>query len=76
MAPLPVKCKNDEPYIFRQMAGEFTWLVYNKSNSLIVAATYDRKMAMTILSGIKGDQYYSDDYAITEVWKSPEPMIG
>jgi|694.fasta_scaffold00233_95 hypothetical protein len=75
MALLPVKCKPTELYVERTLAGEFTWLVYNKVNGLIVAATYDRNMAETILSGIKVTHYYSDDYGITEVWKSPEPMI-
>lgn len=76
MATLPIKCKNTELYVERRLVCEFTWLVYNKANGLIVAATYDRKMAETILSGIKVTHYFSDDYGITEVWKSPEPMIG
>ena len=76
MAHLPVKCKNTEPYTARALAGEFTWLVYNRKNGLIVAATYDEKMAKTILDGIHSDMSYKDIYAITEVWKSPEPMIG
>lgn len=76
MAPLPVKCKNTEPYTTRALAGEFTWLVYNRKSGLIVAATYDDKMARTILDGIHSDMDFKDDYGITEVWKSPEPMIG
>ena len=63
-------------YTTRALAGEFTWLVYNKDTDEIVAATYDEKMAKTILNGIRLSTDYKDHYAITEVWKSPEPMIG
>jgi len=76
MAPAPIKCKNTEPYTTRALCGEFTWLVYNKINGLVVAATYSEQMAEAILGGIKNSKYFADDYAITEVWKSPEPMIG
>lgn len=77
MAKLPVKCKNTEPYVERTLAGEFTWLIYNKRSGQIVAATYDETMAKTIVLGIeKNVMTYYDKYAITEVWKSPEPMIG
>ena len=76
MAVNPIKCKNTEPYVERPLVGEFTWLVYNRKNGLIVAATYDATMARTILEGINGSAHFKDEYAITEVWKSPEPMIG
>lgn len=76
MAKLPVKCKNTEPYVERSLCGELTWLVYNKTSGLIVAATYGEVMAQVILEGIKRSPMYSEEYAITEVWKSPEPMIG
>ena len=76
MAPLPVKCEQTEPYVERRLVDEFTWLVYNKCNGLIVAATYDGTMARTILEGINGSVHYNDEYGITRVWKSPEPMIG
>ena len=63
---------------FRKVCLSFEnpWLVYNKCNGLIVAATYDGTMARTILEGINGSVHYNDEYGITRVWKSPEPMIG
>ena len=77
MAPLPIKCKNTEPYTSRPLVAEFTWLVYNKNSGHIVAATYDETMAKTILLGIENNPMtFLDSYGITEVWKSPEPMIG
>ena len=76
MAPLPVKCKNTEPYTTRALCGEFTWLVYNMTTGYIVAATYDEMMARAIIAGIeKNPISYFDKYAITEVWKAPEPMV-
>jgi hypothetical protein len=71
----PIKCKNNEPYTTRALAGDFTWFVYNKRSGYIVAATYDQKMAETILSGIKQQGFYQDEYSITEMWKTPEPMV-
>jgi hypothetical protein len=76
MAPAPIKCKNTEPYTTRVMCGEFTWLVYNKTHGYIVAATYDEDMAKALLTGIRLSWKYNGDYGITEMWKSPEPMIG
>jgi hypothetical protein len=80
MAPAPIKCKNTEPYTTRPLAGEFTWLVYNKRSGFIVAATYCENMAYALITGIKKTESYHDDdcgdYVVTEVWKSPEPMIG
>lgn len=76
MATKPIKCKQTEPYVERELCGEFTWLVYNKCTGRIVAATYDATMARTILEGINGSVHYKDYYGITEVYKSPEPMIG
>lgn len=76
MAPAPIKCKNTEPYTTRVMCGEFTWLVYNKTHGYIVAATYDEDMAKALLNGIRLSSKYNGDYGITEMWKSPEPMIG
>ena len=77
MAVNPIKCKTTEPYVERGLVDEFTWLVYNKRSGLIVAATYDETMAKTILLGIQSNPLtYKDDYGITEVWESPEPMIG
>jgi len=76
MSPAPIKCKNTEPYVTRALAGEFTWLVYNKNSGHIVAATYDETMAKTIVLGIENNPMtYFDNYGITEVWKTPEPMV-
>jgi len=75
MKPTPIKCKNIEPYTTRAMAGEFTWMVYNKTTGYIVAATYNESMANVILSGINKETRLLDEYAVTEVWKSPEPMV-
>lgn len=71
----PVKCKNTEPYVQRVLAGPLEWLVYNKTTGYIVAATYDRSMAEAIIAGIDITNIYHDSYGITEVWKSPEPMV-
>ena len=76
MAPQPIKCKSTAPYVERPLVAEFTWFVYNKRSGHIVAATYCENMANAILDGIKRSSIYSDEYGITEVWKSPEPMIG
>ena len=75
MAPQPIKCKNTDPYVTRPLCAEFTWLVYNKNSGYIVAATYDEDMAKALLNGIRLSSKYNDDYGITEVWKSPEPMV-
>jgi hypothetical protein len=75
MKPTPIKCKNTEQYTTRALAGEFTWLVYNRNTGYIVAATYDEHMAEAMLLGIKRHAFYKDEYGITEVWKSPEPMV-
>jgi hypothetical protein len=76
MKPTPIKCKNTEPYTTRALAGEFTWLVYNRTTGYIVAATYDETMAKTILIGIENNPMkYFDKYGICETWKSPEPMV-
>jgi hypothetical protein len=72
----PIKCKNTEQYTTRALAGEFTWLVYNRNTGYIVAATYDETMAKTILLGIENNPMtYEDDYAICEMFKYPEPMV-
>ena len=71
----PIRCKNTEPYTTRALAGDFTWMVYNKRSGYIVAATYDQKMAETILSGIKQQGFYQDEYSITEIYREPEPMV-
>ena len=77
MSVKPVKCKNTEPYVERPLCGEFTWLIYNKTTGNIVAATYDETMAKTIVLGVENNPMtYYDKYGITEMWKSPEPMIG
>lgn len=71
-----IKCKTTQPYVERSLAaGDFTWHVYNANTGNIVASTYDQRMAITILSAIIGCDYYRDEYAITETWKSPEPMV-
>jgi hypothetical protein len=69
MAPAPIKCKNTEPYTTRPLCGEFTWLVYNKTSGLIVAATYSEVMAKVIIDGIKRSPIYSEEYAIAEMYK-------
>ena len=75
MAPAPIKCKNTEPYVERALVAEFTWLVYNKRSGFIVAATYCENMAYGIIGGLKNSKSYYDEYAVTEVWKAPEPMV-
>lgn len=70
-----IKCKNTAPYVQRPLVSEFTWHVYNVTKGHIVASTYDQQMANTILFAIQECGYYRDEYAITESWKSPEPMV-
>ncbi len=70
-----IKCKVTQPYIERSLCGDFTWHVYNAKTGYIVASTYDEGTAETILSAIQESGCYRDEYAITESWKSPEPMV-
>jgi len=70
-----IRCKNTQPYVERSLCSDFTWHVYNVSRGHIVASTYDQQMAETILFAIQECGYYKDEYAITESWKSPEPMV-
>lgn len=72
----PVKCKHSEPYTIRPVAGEFTWLVYNKTSGYVVAATYTENMAYAIISGIKNSKSFQDEYWVTEMWREPEPLVG
>ena len=70
-----IKCKINKPYVERSLCGDFTWHVYNVNSGYIVASTYDETMAETILSAIQECGYYRDEYAITETWKMPEPLV-
>ncbi len=70
-----IKCKVTSPYVDRSQVEEFTWHVYNVNSGHIVASTYDEDMAVAMLLGIKKHVLYKDDYAVTETWKSPEPMV-
>jgi hypothetical protein len=70
-----IKCKPTQPYIERSLSGDFTWHVYNEKTGRIVASTYNEEMAGTILFAILECGYYRDEYAITESWKSPEPLV-
>jgi hypothetical protein len=70
-----IRCKNTEPYVTREFAGNYKWHVYNKKDGLIVASTYNEMMAQTILAGIEDSSYFQDLYGITESWSEPEPMI-
>jgi hypothetical protein len=70
-----IKCKITKPYIERSLCGDFTWHVYNANTGHIVASTFDKGTAETILFAILECGYYRDEYAITETWKSPEPLV-
>lgn len=70
-----IRCKNTKPYVERALCDQFTWHVYNTVTGDIVASTYDEAMANTILFAIRECGYYKDEYAITETWKEPEPMV-
>lgn len=75
MALNPVKCKSNEPFVERPLAGEFTWLVYNMRTNNIVAATHSSDMAAIILKGIQREPYMIDTYGITEIWKPTDSLI-
>jgi hypothetical protein len=70
-----IKCKPTKLYVERSPYSDFTWHVYNVSEGYIVASTYSKIMAETILFAMKDSGYYPDEYAITETWKSPEHIV-
>ena len=72
MKHLSVKCKADQPFIERTMAGPFKWIVYNRTTGYVVAATYSEDMAAAILRGIGDTQEFVDIYSVTELYSQPE----
>ena len=75
MTRLTVKCKIDQPFVERPMAGPFDYIVYNKHTGYVVAATYSPQMARAILQGISATPEFMDSYAITESFKYTEPKV-
>ena len=63
-----IRCKNEEPFVTRMLAGPFTWHIYNKNSGYIVASCMSYAMAEVLLQGIKDAKHMFDDYGITETW--------
>lgn len=65
---LSIRCKNEDPFVFRMLADNFTWHIYNMNSGHIVASTYSPEMAAVLLRGIQSEKYMFDTYGITETW--------
>ena len=70
-----IKCRVTRPYVERSLCGDFIWHVYNVNSGHIVASTFDKGTAETILSAIRDSCSFRDVYAIAESWQEPEPMV-
>lgn len=65
---LSIRCKNDEPFVCRMLAGNFTWHIYNMNSGHIVASCPSYDIAAVLLRGIQNEKYMFDTYGITETW--------